>query len=114
MAEYERMAGAGVATGARADVDAGLRAHMNKVYTYLAGGLGLAGGGPERALIERKTPEHDKRSSVLNATASGHALGQQAYAAMMEAESELKIVLSETDATQLKALLDSISDSLKP
>ena len=68
----------------------------------------------ERALIERKTPEHDKRSSVLNATASGQALGQQAYAAMMEVESELKAILGERDATQLKALLDSISDSLKP
>ena len=42
MAQYERMTGAGVQTGARADIDAGLRAHMNKVYTYLAGGLGLA------------------------------------------------------------------------
>ena len=46
MAEYERMAGA-QAVGARgaeaAQLDAGLRAHMNKVYTYLAGGLALAG-----------------------------------------------------------------------
>ncbi len=67
----------------------------------------------ERALIERRTPERDKRSSVLNATDSGKALGQRAYAAMMEVETELKTILGESDATQLNTLLDAISDSLK-
>lgn len=44
MAEYEYTARNRTMTGAdAAQLDVGLRAHMNKVYTYLAGGLGLAG-----------------------------------------------------------------------
>ena len=43
MAEYE-YAQQGRAAGVdAAQIDAGLRAHMNKVYTYLSGGLALAG-----------------------------------------------------------------------
>jgi FtsH-binding integral membrane protein len=43
MAEYD-YAQRGHAVGAEAaQIDAGLRAHMNKVYTYLSGGLALAG-----------------------------------------------------------------------
>ncbi len=43
MAQYDHMAQARAATGAiPAQLDVGLRAHMNKVYTYLSGGLALA------------------------------------------------------------------------
>lgn len=67
----------------------------------------------ERALIARQTPQNDKRSSVLTATESGQALCRQAYAAMMSVESELKGLLGEQDTTALKALLDTITDSLQ-
>lgn len=43
MAQYDQTAqGRGASGAIPAQVDAGLRAHMNKVYAYLSGGLGLA------------------------------------------------------------------------
>lgn len=42
MAEYEQMAQGRVGTGVDAQLDTGLRAHMNKVYSYLAGGLAVS------------------------------------------------------------------------
>ena len=43
MADFDsRTMHAQTAGGVRADIDAGLRAHMNRVYGYLAGGLALA------------------------------------------------------------------------
>ncbi len=45
MAEFDRMSAQTVGTqGRAAEIDQGLRAHMNSVYSYLAGGLAVAGG----------------------------------------------------------------------
>ena len=61
-----------------------------------------------RNLINRKTPKNDKRSSVLSANQQGLQLYQQAYAAMLEVEQEMQLLLSDTGAQQLKSLLDVV------
>ena len=45
MAEFDQMSAQTVGTrGRAAELDQGLRAHMNSVYSYLSGGLAVAGG----------------------------------------------------------------------
>ncbi|EPJ50718.1 MAG: hypothetical protein OFPI_19570 [Osedax symbiont Rs2] len=62
----------------------------------------------ERNLVSRKTPQNDKRSSVLSPNQQGLQLYEQAYAAMLQVEQEMQLLLSDTGVQQLKSLLDVV------
>lgn len=61
-----------------------------------------------RALVSRKTPHNDKRSSVILVTENGYALYQKAYSAMMAVDKKISNILGEEDTKKFKSLLDAI------
>ncbi len=62
----------------------------------------------DRALVTRKTPLNDKRSSVILVTENGFTLYQKAYSAMMEVDERIINILGEEDTKKFKSLLDAI------
>jgi len=67
----------------------------------------------ERGLVERITPERDKRSSLIIATAAGEEVYAQAYAKMLNVEAQINRILGRRDSEKLKALLDALVAGLE-
>lgn len=61
-----------------------------------------------RALVSRKTPLNDKRSSVILVTDNGLTLYKKAYSAMMTVDEKISSILGKDDTKKFKSLLDAI------
>ena len=67
----------------------------------------------KRELVTRKTPQNDRRSSVIEATDLGLSVYKQAFEAMLTVEETIVSILGKEQSEQFKNLLDTIIKGLE-